>query len=202
MQPNARHLTAWCRARRTYVLGQAGTRIPGMCTGRVRAAVGTALLTALVACDSTATADFAPLQRGDQVPAYGAATLAGDSLALEALAGRPVMLNIWATWCPPCREEMPALQTLHDRYDARGLAVVAVSLDASGADAAAFAEELGLTMRMLHDPASRVTRAFRTTGVPETFLIGADGRVVRRWIGAFDPLADDVIASVESALAS
>ncbi|MHB1170623.1 MAG: peroxiredoxin family protein, partial [Longimicrobiales bacterium] len=90
--------------------------------------------------------------------------------------------------------------TLHERYDSAGLAVVAVSLDAARDDAAAFANELGLTMRMLHDPASRVTRTFRTTGVPETFLIGADGRIVRRWIGAFDPLADDVIASVEGAL--
>ena len=201
MRPNARRRTA-CRARHTYVREQVGIRFPGIGAGRVRAAVGTALLAALVACDSTATGDFAPLQRGDQVPAYGAATLAGDSLALDALSGRPVVLNIWATWCPPCREEMPALQALHDRYSEQGLAVIAVSLDASGADAATFAEELGLTMRMLHDPASRVTRAFRTTGVPETFLIGADGRIVRRWIGAFDPLADDVIASVESALAS
>lgn len=146
--------------------------------------------------------EFAPLQRGDEAPGYGARTLQGDSLALASLDGRPVMLNVWATWCPPCREEMPALQTLHERYDAVGLAVVAVSLDAARDDAAAFATELGLTMRMLHDPASRVTRTFRTTGVPETFLIGADGRIVRRWIGAFDPLADDVIASVEGALAA
>ena len=201
MRPNTRQRTA-CRTRHAYLHEQVGIRFTGIGAGRVRAAVGTALLAALVACDSTATGDFAPLQRGDPVPAYGAATLAGDSLALDALAGRPVLLNIWATWCPPCREEMPALQTLHDRYSEQGLAVIAVSLDASGADAATFAEELGLTMRMLHDPASRVTRAFRTTGVPETFLIGTDGRIVRRWIGAFDPLADDVIASVESALAS
>src|SRR5690606_20971480 len=75
--------------------------------------------------------EFAPLQRGDEAPAYGARTLNGDTLALTSLDGRPVMLNVWATWCPPCREEMPALQTLHERYDTRGLAVVAVSLDAA-----------------------------------------------------------------------
>jgi cytochrome c biogenesis protein CcmG/thiol:disulfide interchange protein DsbE len=153
----------------------------------------------LAACGDSAN-EYAPLQRGDEAPAYGAVSLDGDSVALASLAGRPVLLNVWATWCPPCREEMPALQELHDRYDERGLAVVAVSLDASAADAAAFARELGLTLRLLHDPAGRVTRTFRTTGVPETFLIGADGRIVRRWIGAFDPLADDVIASVEGAL--
>ena len=153
----------------------------------------------LAACGDSAN-EYAPLQRGDEAPAYGAVSLDGDSVALASLAGRPVLLNVWATWCPPCREEMPALQELHDRYDERGLAVVAASLDASAADAAAFARELGLTLRLLHDPAGRVTRTFRTTGVPETFLIGADGRIVRRWIGAFDPLADDVIASVEGAL--
>ncbi|HEU5209424.1 MAG TPA: TlpA disulfide reductase family protein [Longimicrobiales bacterium] len=158
------------------------------------------LLLPLGACADGSAGEFAPLQRGDRAPAFGAVTLEGDSLALGSLADRPILLNVWATWCPPCREEMPALQALHDRYDARGLAVVAVSLDASAADAAAFAGELGLTMRMLHDPAGRVTRTFRTTGVPETFLIGPDGRIVRRWIGAFDPLADDVIASVESVL--
>src|SRR5690606_20836901 len=80
--------------------------------------------------------EYAPLQRGDEAPAYGAVSLDGDSVALASLAGRPVLLNVWATWCPPCREEMPALQELHDRYDERGLAVVAVSLDASAAHAA------------------------------------------------------------------
>ena len=171
------------------------------------------LLVCTATCDRGETEAFRPLAAGDAAPAYAAPALTGDTVALTSLRGRPVLLNLWATWCPPCREEMPALQELQERYGSQGLEVVAVSLDQSADAAAAFVDptvnrvvatvaELGLTMSVLHDGTGRVTHTFRTTGVPETFLIDADGRIVRRWIGAFDPLADDVIALVEQTLTS
>ncbi len=158
------------------------------------------LAAVFVACGG-AVDSYGPLRAGDAAPAYGARTLDGDSITLAGLQGRTLLLNVWATWCPPCREEMPALQALDDRYRERGLEVVAVSIDQNAQEAAVFADELGLRLRVLHDPAARVTRTFRTTGVPETFLIDRNGRIVRRWIGAFDPLAADVTADVEAALA-
>jgi peroxiredoxin len=145
---------------------------------------------------------FQPPRAGDPAPAYAAPVFGGDSLALAELRGSPVMLNIWATWCPPCREEMPGLQALHERYGPRGLRILAVSIDQRGAEAAidAFLQEHGLTFTILHDVNEDVSRQFRTAGVPETYLIDADGIIVRRWIGKFDPLAPDVTEQVESLL--
>lgn len=145
---------------------------------------------------------YRPLQAGDAAPAWGAPVLDGDTLRLADLHGSAVMLNVWATWCPPCREEMPGLQALHETYGARGLRVVAVSVDARGAEPAVreFVQDFGLDFTILHDPAETVSRRFRTTGVPETFLIGPDGVLAHRWIGRFDPLAADVAERVEAVL--
>lgn len=161
-----------------------------------------ALAAAAAAC-ADAPERLRPPQPGDAAPAYAAATLDGDTVSLEALRGSPVMLNVWATWCPPCREEMPGLQALHERYGGRGLRVVAVSVDSRGAEDAIvrFTSDLGLTFTILHDPAETVAQRFRTSGVPQTFLLGADGRLVERWIGKFDPVAPEVTALVEEALA-
>src|SRR5690606_1796249 len=147
---------------------------------------------AVTACSPPEPA-YRPLAVGDPVPDYAAPSLAGDTLALESLRGDPVMLNIWATWCPPCREAMPALQQLHERYGSRGLRIVGVSVDSRGAEDAIqrFLEEGGYTFTILHDASDAVSREFRTVGVPETFLIDPSGVIVRRWIGRFDPMAAD-----------
>jgi peroxiredoxin len=142
---------------------------------------------------------------GDPAPAaYGAPTLAGDTIRLAQLRGSAVMLNVWATWCPPCREEMPGLQTLHERYGQRGLRVVAVSIDGRGSESTidAFLREHGITFTVLHDVAEEISRQFRTAGVPETFLIDRQGVIAHRWIGKFDPVADDVVSRVEALLDS
>ncbi|MGH7462585.1 MAG: TlpA disulfide reductase family protein, partial [Longimicrobiales bacterium] len=72
------------------------------------------------------------LQAGDTAPKFAAVTLAGDTVSLSALRGRAVLLNVWATWCIPCRDEMPALETLHRERANDGLRVVSVSIDAAG----------------------------------------------------------------------
>jgi cytochrome c-type biogenesis protein len=145
---------------------------------------------------------FRPIQVGDRAPAYSAATLSGDTVSLAALAGQPVLLNVWATWCAPCREEMPGLQALHERYHERGLRVVGVSVDSPGSEGPIrqFMDELGVTFTVLFDPADAVSRTFRTAGVPETFLIDADGRIAHRWIGRFEPLEAATIGRIERAL--
>src|SRR5690606_9627000 len=101
----------------------------------------------LFACVGGDSNVYRPLAIGDVAPDYGAPTLGGDTIRLESLRGSPVLLNVWATWCPPCREEMPALQELHERYADRGLRVVGVSVDSRGAEAAIrqFLDEGGLT---------------------------------------------------------
>ena len=154
-----------------------------------------------VACRADAN-EFRRVAAGDPAPAYAAPDLAGDTIALADFRGEVVLLNVWATWCAPCRREMPGLQQLQERFEGRGLHVLGVSIDARGAEAAirTFADGLGVGFQLLHDPDERVTRAFRTIGVPESFLIGRDGVVAHRWIGSFDPTSEATFATVREAL--
>ncbi|MBL8128666.1 MAG: TlpA family protein disulfide reductase, partial [Chloroflexia bacterium] len=119
----------------------------------------------------------------DPAPAYAAATLDGSGeISLDDLRGEVVLLNGWATWCQPCREEMPLLQHLQEEYGDQGLRVVGVSIDRGEAAGkiAQFAADTGVTFTLLHDPKNTFARTFRTTGVPETLLIGRDGDVLYR----------------------
>jgi peroxiredoxin len=166
------------------------------------AALLAAALLAAAACERPDSSAIRRIQPGDTVPAYQATTLDGDTVSLASLRGDAVMLNIWATWCIPCREEMPALEALYRQHASDGLRVVGVSVDAAGLtrDIEGFIADVGVTFTILHDPAERVTRLFRTIGVPETYLIDRNGVILRRWIGKFDPLADDVQNDVRRAL--
>jgi cytochrome c biogenesis protein CcmG/thiol:disulfide interchange protein DsbE len=163
------------------------------------------LVPTVVACEAAPErTSIRALQAGDPAPEYAAPTLAGDTISLTDLRGQAVMLNVWATWCIPCRDEMPALQALHDEHGANGLRILGVSIDAAGmnGDIEQFVNERGLTFTILHDPAERVSRVFRTRAVPETYLFDRKGQLVRRWIGQFDPLAADTRRDVTRALES
>jgi len=139
----------------------------------------------------------------------GAATIAAPSSPLREVkgiddyTGEVVLLNIWATWCGPCRIEMPSMQRLQERLGPKGLRIVAVSVDDPGQAGAIrrFAEELGLTFDLLHDPTKAIERTYQTTGVPETFLIGRDGTIRRRSIGAEAWDSEANIAQLERLLA-
>jgi len=135
-----------------------------------------ALAVALVSCET-----FPAGEVGAPAPDYQSVTVDGDSISLESLRGRTVLLNVWATWCHPCREELPVLQKLHEANAARGLSVVGVSIDAVGAGAAIeeFASDYGVTYPLWHDPDNTVSTTFQGIGVPLSVLIGPDG--VMRW---------------------
>jgi cytochrome c biogenesis protein CcmG, thiol:disulfide interchange protein DsbE len=131
---------------------------------------------------------------GEHAPPFSGRDLAGAQVDLRELRGEVVLLNVWATWCFPCRREMPALEQLHRDWSGNGLRVVAVSIDAATAarDIRDFVAEHDLTFDIVHDPAQDITQAFQTIGVPETFLIDADGRLRRHWIGRIDPHSESV----------
>jgi peroxiredoxin len=170
----------------------------GLRSGRTLARYLSLLVLIPASCTSE-NGGYRALAAGDLVPAFGAPLLDGDSLHLASLRGQPVLLNIWATWCAPCREEMPLLQELHEQLGPRGLRILGVSVDSRGSEPTIrrFVDEGGYTFTILHDAADAVSREFRTSGgVPETFLIDGDGRLVHRWIGRFDPLADDVVNDI------
>ncbi len=162
-------------------------------------ALASLALAATAACQA---ADFAPLDVGDPAPAFSAQRLDGGEIASEDLLGGPYMLNVWATWCAPCRDEMPELNELHRLYRDRGFQVVGVSVDDRGSapTIVAFLDDLGIDFPIYHDPSSAVVDAHSLFGLPGTFLIDARGVVARRWLGPFRPMDADVRADVEALL--
>ena len=126
-----------------------------------------------------------PVKVGDEAPAYAAEVLGGERTGLAQMRGRPVLLNVWATWCHPCRQEIPALEQLHRTYGPRGLQVVGVSIDQGDQEQGIreFLQEYGASYPIWLDPDSEITTAYSTMGVPNTFLIGPDGRVLWKHVG-------------------
>lgn len=122
---------------------------------------------------------------GKRAPDFHAVTLAGDSVRLhEKYKGEVTLVNIWATWCIPCRTEMPAMEELFRELGPRGFRIVAVSIDeADRGDVEAFAKEYGLTFDVLHDQSGKIQQIYQTTGVPESFLLDRDGVIVKKVIG-------------------
>ena len=122
---------------------------------------------------------------GSRAPEFTATDLASGRLKrLADYRGTVVLLNVWATWCQPCRVEMPSLERLHRRLGGADFRVVAVSVDEQGPDVVAkFAQDLGLSFEILHDPSGAIQAAYQTTGVPESFVIDRDGVIIKKVIG-------------------
>ena len=129
-----------------------------------------------------------PITAGSKAPDFRARTIDGAPVTktLANYKGEIVLLNVWATWCLPCRTEMPSIQALHDRYAARGLKIVAVSVDNPGSEEGIrrFRDQYGLTFEILHDETGKIRQDYQTTGVPETFVIGRDGVIRKKVIAA------------------
>ena len=123
--------------------------------------------------------------KGGQIaPDFELPALGGDSVRLSDHRGKVVFLNIWATWCPPCREEMPSMESLYQRLKGREFEMLAVSIDREGEKTVRpFVAKYGLKFRVLVDPDSKTYRLYGLTGVPETFIVDKDGAVIHKIIG-------------------
>jgi len=126
------------------------------------------------------------LEVGSRAPDFHAVNLAtGRATTLADYQGKVILLNIWATWCQPCRVEMPAIERLHKKLGGPDFQVVSVSIDADGDSVvSAYARELGLTFPILHNQPGDIQQIYQTTGVPESFVIDRDGIIVKKVIGA------------------
>jgi len=145
-------------------------------------------LLALLVVGATVGAGRGPVSIGSKAPDFEAANVAtGDTVALQDYRGKVVLLNIWATWCKPCEEEMPSMQRLYEALGPSGLEIVAVSIDRGDSETVRdWVRARNLTFDVLHDPEGRIERTYQTTGVPESFVIDQNGVLVKRQIGAYE----------------
>jgi len=140
---------------------------------------------------------------GAIMPPYTAEGLDGKTFDLGAEKGNVVLLNLWATWCQPCRFEIPELEKMQKEFGPRGLKIVGVSLDDSGADSVkAFVKEKKLTYPIVMDPEGRMANVLQTSIIPTTVLIDRTGKVVWKQYGAVSSEDASLVKALKAALAS
>lgn len=150
-----------------------------------------ALVWGRVPADAPSTALPPAPAVGHPAPSFSLPTLAGDAIALADLRGQPVVLNFWASWCGPCRAEMPELQRLHDRLGPAGVVVLGVNQGEQPETAAGFMQQLGLSFPVALDQRTGVSQQYLVNSLPTTFFIDRDGVIRTTFIG---PMSDAVLA--------
>lgn len=139
------------------------------------------LLLALSGCYSGTR----PPRIGSNAPAFTVQD-SDRTVALNQYRGQVVVLNFWATWCPPCVEEMPSLVEMQRRMKAKGVTVVAVSIDVDENAYRQFLRQHGVNLLTVRDPGQKVPTLYGTTGWPETFIIDRNGVMRRKFVGPVD----------------
>lgn len=150
--------------------------------------------------------EFYEVRVGSEAPGFNAVDIMRSDTELKTLSdyrGQVVLLNIWGTWCGPCKVEMPNMENVHRQLADKGLAVVAVSIDGPGMEAEIrqFVKEYGLTFEILYDRTELFRAVYRYTGVPETYIIDRKGVIRRKWIGPEEWDSPANIRFLESLLA-
>ena len=142
------------------------------------------------------------VQVGDKAPDFTVAMFDGSELSLEALRGKVVLLNFWATWCPPCREELTHVQKeIIDRFEGRPFVFLPVSRGESREAVAAFREKTGYAFPMGLDSLRAVYDRYASNYIPRNFLIGPDGKIVYSAVGYDEEEFRELILAIEEALA-
>ena len=159
--------------------------------------VGVGVLVLLQTKDSFFNLPGKPrLGKGVPAPDFALPDLDGNMINLADYKGKVVFLNIWATWCPPCVEEMPSMEKLYQELKAEGFEILAVSMDVAGAQAVLpFMKKYKLNFPALTDTEGALKSLYQTTGVPESFVIDKDGIIVEKVIGPRDWASPGAIRS-------
>jgi len=164
----------------------------------LRSTAFAALLSAVVALVGVGAARAAPV--GDPAPAFELPTAEGRVVSLVDLRGHVVYVDFWASWCGPCRRSFPWMNTLQQRYGGRGLRIVAVNVDRRRADAERFLRDLPAVFTVVFDPAGSTAAAYDVPGMPTSYLISADGRIVEVEQGFHDERRAALEARIEALL--
>ncbi len=134
-------------------------------------------------------------QVGNLAPNFQLRNLNGQTVSLFDLRGKPVLINFWATWCPPCKYEMPFLQQVHDSWSAKGLVLLAVDIGETQTTVQKFMTDLNLTLTVPMDANRNVAKDYGITAIPTSFFIDKNGVIQQKVIGAFAN-----VAAIESQL--
>jgi peroxiredoxin len=128
-----------------------------------------------------------PVKMDYPAPDLSLTDLDGRPASLADYRGKVVLVNLWATWCPPCKEEMPALETFYRKHAGDGFAIVAVNDGDPTSDVVQFVKDYKLTFPVWLDPTYIATeKAFKTMNLPSSFVIGRDGKIVLSWVGGIN----------------
>lgn len=131
--------------------------------------------------------NYSPLKTGLPAPNFTFPGLDGKMVSLSDYRGTVVLVNIWATWCPPCVDEMPSMERLYKELKGEKFEILAVSIDALGAKAVApFMEKYNLSFPALMDPDATIKTMYQATGVPESFIVNQEGILIKKIIGPRD----------------
>ena len=135
---------------------------------------------------------------GGRTPALKLADAAGREHGLSDWRGKTVVVNFWATWCEPCREEMPSLERLRKRFEGKGVEVVAVNVGEAPERVARFTRDVPVSFPILFDRGGTTARSWKVRGYPTSFVIGPDGRIRHYFVGDLDWSSAEVVRVIES----
>ena len=128
--------------------------------------------------------------------------LSGENASLSSYKGKVVILNFWATWCPPCRAEMPSMETLYQRFKNQGLEILAVDLGESARTVRQFIQDHNYTFPVMLDSNSRIGSLYGIQSIPTSFIIDREGKIIGRVVGAIHWDTPQAIAAFEALLNS
>jgi peroxiredoxin len=178
--------------------------------GWIATGIVAALLVALIAYGWTQRSRFEAAEVGARAPVFTLPTMEGDTFRLEEYRGQVVLLNFWATWCPPCVYEMPSMERLYQDLREQGFVVLGVSVDVDPGDpdeqgrsqgiVREYVDRLGVTFPILLDPEGRVEGVYNVSGLPTTYVIGRDGRIEGRIVGAREWDSEEYRGRIEELL--
>jgi peroxiredoxin len=150
--------------------------------------------------DRPLTSPGGSVEIGAVAPDFTLKTLDGSTVSLSQFRGKVVFLNFWASWCPPCRAEMPSMERLHEVFADRGLVMLAVNVEQDQRSVQGFLDKHPHTFPVLFDPEGQAQDLYQVFRFPETFLIDKEGKIVERFLGARDWSSVDFLKLFDSLL--
>jgi thiol-disulfide isomerase/thioredoxin len=163
---------------------------------RLTSAVLFLLLMGVSACNKPESVP-PQLVEGQAFPSFMLNYVLGENAGKPAFQGKVLVLNVWATWCPPCRKEMPSLQRLSQTLDPKRFAVIGLSTDQDALLATEFLQQGGVTFSNFFDPNGKMSKQLGLKVYPETFLIAPDGTLARRVTGLQDWSSPEMLVLLE-----